>query len=314
MKTMSFIFAFFLLHQMNAQELIFNFSQDSQEWGHGFAEYWVGADSLFELDFQWTSLPAPLDTNQKSLFISGKNISDDLFMFLKRKISGLQPNTTYEIIFEVEFASKYPTNAVGVGGPPGEGVTMKAGAVLYEPDRYADTINMGTPSNPYWLMNLDKSNQIGAGTDMDTIGHVGVTDSTTVYALKTNSNAGRPFTITTDTNGEVWICVGTDSGFEATTSLYYNTITVSFHSVSTNIDDYAVSGERIVFPNPSCGNILINNAYMFSEIFIFASDGRLIEKIEKPSANLHLNLKPGLYIISANTVDRNVLHEKFIVH
>lgn len=35
--------------------------------------------------------------------------------------------------FSIEFASNVPTNAVGIGGAPGEGVTMKAGATLEEP-------------------------------------------------------------------------------------------------------------------------------------------------------------------------------------
>lgn len=314
MKTHAFILICFLVHQLFAQEFIFDFSQDQQEWIHGFADYEIGTDDLFEFDFQWTGLPLPLDVNQKSLYISGKNISDDLFMYLKRKITGLLPHTTYELIFDVEFASIYPTNAFGAGGAPGEAVMMKAGAVLFEPDILPDTIYMGTPSNPYWMMNLDKSNQINPGTDMDTIGHVGVSDTTTVYTLKTNTNAGRPFLITTDSTGEVWICIGTDSGFESTTALYYNRIKIDFNAVATNIPFHYSNNERIVFPNPSAGKIMFKNTHLYKEFQIFTIEGKLIEKIENPNQELQICLKPGVYIFTGYRHNNSKTHEKFIVY
>ena len=75
-------------------------------------------------------------------------------------------------------------------------------------------------------MNIDKGIQANPGADMDTVGHVGVDDTTTVYALNTNTNLTHPFTVTSDSNGELWVIVGTDSGFEATTALYYNQINI----------------------------------------------------------------------------------------
>jgi hypothetical protein len=314
MKTHAFVLICFLVHQLFAQEFIYDFSQDHQEWVHGFADYEIGTDSLFDFDFQWTGLPLPLDVNQKSLFISGKNISDDLFMYLKRKITGLLPHITYEVTFDVEFASIYPTNAVGVGGAPGEAVMMKAGAVLFEPDRIPDTIYMGTPSSPYWMMNLDKNNQISPGTDMDTIGHVGVSDTTTVYTLKTNTNEGRPFLITTDSTGEVWICIGTDSGFESTTALYYNRIRIYFNEVVTIVPDYNANIERIVFPNPSAGIIRFKNAHLFTRFHIFTIDGKLIKKIENPTLTQQIYLKPGVYIFTGYRHKNSKTQEKFIVY
>jgi hypothetical protein len=37
-------------------------------------------------------------------------------------------------------------------------------------------------------MNIDKDNQTQHGLDINAIGHVGVTDTTTVYTLKSNNN------------------------------------------------------------------------------------------------------------------------------
>ena len=50
-------------------------------------------------------------------------------MFVKRRVTGLLPTTSYELTIDVDIASCYPTNAVGVGGPPGEGVPLVVFAV-----------------------------------------------------------------------------------------------------------------------------------------------------------------------------------------
>ncbi len=199
-------------------EFNFDFSKGEDGWLYGFAYNSEIDISTYELDFKLSSLPEPLDVNQKSLFITGINRSDDLFMYLKRKITGLDTNTTYSVVFDIEFASIYPTNAVGVGGAPGESVYMKAGAVLIEPNK--------VESDGNWRMNLDKANQNNSGVDMKVIGHVGVADNTVAYTLVSNTNLAEPFIITTDAKGEVWVIIGTDSGFESTTSLYYNKILI----------------------------------------------------------------------------------------
>src|SRR4030095_9895215 len=142
------------------------------------------------------------------------NRSASLFIYIKKNITALHPGTMYQAIFHIEFASIYPTNAIGIGGPPGEGVTMKAGLTQIEPDTIIDK------GNAYVAMNIDKGNQSTPGADMDTIGHGGVNDTTTVYTLKTNSNIGHPFIFTSDDLGEGWFSLGADSGFEGQTSLY----------------------------------------------------------------------------------------------
>ncbi len=215
---------------LNAQTFFFDFASGYEGWAGNFADYPVGAENDYELEFERTALPANIDSTQKALRISGFNKSDDLFMYIYKQITGLQPHTTYSIKFNVEFASNAPTNAQGIGGPPGEGVTMKAGAALYQPDRLI-SYDYGYAEG-YYVMNLDKGNQVSPGADMDTIGHVGVTDTTTQFALKTNTNDGHPFKITTDSAGAVWLIIGTDSGYEGETTLYYNRITAVFEIIS----------------------------------------------------------------------------------
>lgn len=245
------IIVFFVVN-LSAQTFTFDFSDGYEGWSGDFADYPAGmSDSVnYQLQFLRTTLPAPLNTSKFGLKISGNNHSDDLFMFIKRKISSLLPNTTYRLLFHFELASKAPTNAVGVGGAPGEGVTIKAGASKIEPMK----VKLGTD----YRMNIDKGNQKIGGVDMDVLGHVGVTDTTTVFTLISRSNTTHLFTTTTNAVGEIWVCIGTDSGFEALTTLYYTKIKLVFTIISELVD-IVESNKTIVFPNPTSGKVTINS-------------------------------------------------------
>ncbi len=208
--------------------LISYFFNDSEEgWTGDFADYPEGDSITYQLVIMHDTIPSGTSVNSttKGLLVSGKNLSDDLFMFIKRKISGLRPNTTYEILFNVRVASNAPTGAVGVGGAPGESVYLKAGVTLIEPKKELET--------GMYRMNIDKGNQAEEGSDMMNIGHVGVGSTTTKYTvIIRNNNASSSFQVTTDATGEIWLVFGSDSGFEGTTTLYYTQIDVAFNAVN----------------------------------------------------------------------------------
>jgi hypothetical protein len=206
------------LDQPDPVEYYFDFAQGTNGWTGDFADYPVGEENFYELVFEHDTLPEPLDQNQFALKLSGSNHSDDLFMFAKRKVSGLEPNKVYYITFTLEFASNVPDNMVGVGGSPGESVYLKAGATVIEPKKVTDSDN-------YYRMNIDKNNQSQSGEDMVVIGDFSNDTDQEAYTLKTVTNE-TPFGAETDENGNLWIIIGTDSGFEATTTIYYNSVKV----------------------------------------------------------------------------------------
>lgn len=201
----------------------YTFEKSTEEWSSGFADYPVSEDNRFELSFRRTSLPAPLDQSQMALEISGRNLSDDLFMFIKRKITGLAPGATYQLVLDIELASNAPENSVGIGGSPGSSVYLKAGATREEPKAVQE--------GDEWAMNIDKGNQSQGGKNMMVLGHVGTDKEEFEYTLISRNNTGTPFSITADDHGELWVIIGTDSGFEGATTLYYNRIELSFQEV-----------------------------------------------------------------------------------
>jgi len=98
----------------------FDFSKEQGDWVVDFSDFPADATDTtgYGLQFAYTDRPANLGSNLKSMMISGTNHSDDLFMFMKRKVTGLSPNTDYTIVFDVELASNAPKGTVGIGGAP----------------------------------------------------------------------------------------------------------------------------------------------------------------------------------------------------
>lgn len=197
-----------------------DFNESEDGWVGDFADYPATAyDSAeYGLKIEHAPLPANLSSNRKALLVSGNNYCDDLFMFIKKKIGGLQPSTEYTIVFSVEMASNAPTGSVD-GEKPGEGVFLKAGAVSSEPKKVID--------GNFYRMNIDKGNQLLSGEDMKTIGDISVAPTTDTYTLITRSNsAAPPLIVRSNSKGELWLIIGTDSDFEGLTSIYYTGVNV----------------------------------------------------------------------------------------
>lgn len=200
-----------------------DFSTGQHGWTAGFADYPVADEAIYNLQSDYRTLPAPLDTSQRALFISGVNRSDDLFMYWKGQIVGLSPGTRYRASFEVEFATNVPSGCVGVGGSPGESVWIKAGATDIEPESVL--------VDGFYLMNIDKGNQSTSGENAVVLGDIATSQpcggGEPQWELKQLVGT-ETLTFTADSDGRVWLLVGSDSGFESITSLYYTRILATF--------------------------------------------------------------------------------------
>jgi len=202
----------------------FEFDEGPQGWVEGFADYPADGDlAIYEFEADWRPLPENLEGN--ALYISGHNRSDDLWMHWARPIRDLEPNTDYAVSISVELASSVPEGLFGIGGSPGESVFIKAGASTNEPTTVID-------DQGWWRLTADKGNQADGGDDAVVIGTPAnpnldpETADGTTFELMTLDTTGLNLTAATDESGTLWVFVGTDSGFEGATTLYYNTIDV----------------------------------------------------------------------------------------
>lgn len=205
-------------------ERTFPFAEGPAGWTALFADFPTDADTTatgLALTFKRRSLPDEVPDGT-GLFLSGRNQSDDLFMGLRRPLTGLAPNTTYALTVTVTLASAAPSNCVGVGGPPGESVWVKAGGSAARPERIVG-------DEGWYRLTVDKGSQSQGGDQARVLGTAanGVERcSDTPYRL-IERTMDDPLFVTTTDEGTLWVLVGTDSGFEGTTSLYYASLRVA---------------------------------------------------------------------------------------
>jgi len=205
-------------------ELDFSFEDGADGWVIRFADLPRDYDqSIYELDGGHRALPDGLDGS--GLYLQGHNRSDDLFMYLKRQVEGLVSGASYTVSATVDLATNAPLDSFGIGGSPGQSVYVKAGASTTEPDAAPD-------STGHLRMNIDKGNQSRGGMQMAVLGVVGHPDIVgDEFRRKTLDSMDGPVVVEADEAGRAWLIVGTDSGFEGLTRLYYDRISFTLTPV-----------------------------------------------------------------------------------
>ena len=196
--------------------LLFTFCRDSGGWVGGFAD--LPADELdgelFALSFRRVAVPGEPGL-LRGLRLSGANRSDDLFMFIKRQVTGLVPGARYAVGLRATLYTEAGEGCFGVGGAPGEAVTVKAGAVPFEP--------LAVAEDGFLRMNLDKGEQASGGSDGVVLGDLAAAGARCeggVFVPKQFASAAGAIVSAADRDGNVWLILGTDSGFEGTTTYF----------------------------------------------------------------------------------------------
>jgi hypothetical protein len=210
----------------SSMRLEFDFRQGAQGWEAGFAEYSPEMEGMM-LDGEIRPLPSELGINGTGYYLQGMNHSDDLFMFLKRRLGtddGVVPGQEYRVMFTIVFASNAPGGAVGIGGSPGESVYLKAGASEVEPEVYVDS------DTGCYVMNVDKgAGNSGSGTAASVVGNIanGLFAEEDPRYISLERQHEHQHTVNASPDGELWLLVGTDSGFEGLTGIYYQSVAVT---------------------------------------------------------------------------------------
>lgn len=199
-------------------ERSYSFKQDAEGWVGGFADLPVDYEpDIYELGFNWAKLPVSGDAGH-GLQLTGMNRSDDLFMFATRKVEGLKPNTEYQAALSFKLYTDEAGGSMGIGGAPAESVYIKAGIVPVEPKAMEDH----NAAHNYYRMNIDKGNQSQEGKDMQIVGNmVKPNDAAEGFqAVPMTYNK----TVKTNDKGELYLIIGSDSGYEGLTTFYLSDI------------------------------------------------------------------------------------------
>lgn len=195
----------------------FDFNSGAHGWVADFSDYPSDNAASYQLESGIRALPG--ESAKKGFYISGMNRSDDLFMYLKNQLSGLEPSTKYYARVRLTFLSNAGLDCAGVGGAPGESVYLKFG--------YADK----EPKQEGYYLNLDKGQQSESGSQAKVIGTIAVENAVcdgSIFAEKTlQTTTSERIALYSDGLGRVWVFVGTESGHEGLTSLYYKSIEIA---------------------------------------------------------------------------------------
>jgi hypothetical protein len=217
---------------LTSQIYTYDFSIENQYFEGGISDYYAAEENKIQYEIEYKALPIPWMPISYAQYISSRNTTGDLFMYIKREINGLKPNTRYMVNFMVEFATKYRTNEITGGGSAGDGV-IKAGITGTEPKSFHNE-------------------------DLCSLGHIGLTDTTTVWALTSTDNFNHPFTFTTGPDGSGWLIVGTESSCMCLTEIYFTKVFVDF-TESRNDANEMVAENITISPDPSTGSVHINS-------------------------------------------------------
>jgi hypothetical protein len=217
----------------------FDFGEGASGWMAGFADYPPDEEEFYELEAGIRPLPEELGADATGFLLSGNNHSDDLFMFLARRLGledGVAAGQAYEVAFDIRFASNAPSGCPGIGGAPGESVFLKAGASGIEP--------LSVPGGEGLLvLNVDKGNQGSGGADVSLAGNIanGMPCELDAPYVSLRRSHTHPSPVVASDAGEIWLLIGTDSGFEGTTALYYEAVEVSLSETDRTAAPTAVA-------------------------------------------------------------------------
>ena len=199
---------------------VFSFNFDGEDEGFTaiFADYPKGSEEFFELESGLRDIPVE-GVSGKGYYLKGNNHSDDLFMGFYTKLTGFSAGEGVRLTVSFKLATSVEGGMIGIGGSPGESVIVKCGVTSVEPQAVED--NEG-----YYRTNIDAGSQANAGKDMKIVGNLSKQDSKAPGEFEFNSYTVEINAIANE-NGELWLIIATDSGFEGISEYYLDDVTVT---------------------------------------------------------------------------------------
>lgn len=201
----------------------YDFRESEASWEPFFTDYNINQEENMNLQAAYRSLPEPLDTTDRGHFISAVNRSDDVKMMFRKQIENLEPESRYNVQFEIRFATEVPSGCVGIGGPPGEAVRVIADASQVRPEPFI--------KDDYYRLNIQHegdSQQWYQNAQLGNIANSRECEDGYQYIIKEVASGPEHSTVMSDEKGSAWLMFGTRSGFEGQTDLYYTYFRAEF--------------------------------------------------------------------------------------
>lgn len=204
----------------------YRFTTEEPEWSTDFVDFPASQEADVAFIGEYRALPPGLGISGLAAYLSGNNISDDLFMFWKRPLTGLRPNGLYDVTIAVDFVTNHGRDCQ-VGNAVS--VWIKAGLVPGEPRRVLDGGN-------YYRLNVDKGQQANGSGNVLVMGDIRNgqpgCSATAPFAVNRHTSARHALRVRASEDGGFWVLFGTESGFESPHEIYFTRVRFDLRPVS----------------------------------------------------------------------------------
>lgn len=176
-------------------------------WVGGASEYPPEFEADMRIVLERRRSPGSKSGAPDSFYTAGSNNSDNLFLFIKQRIAGLQPATSYRARF----------CAIAMVSGVGQYMIAKAGITQREPVSELSE----APGRPYYLMNIDKGVAADGGRDVLILGPLGDFVTEVHGYVRRTVCSSESMSAIADESGALWVLLGADSVFEVLSEAYW---------------------------------------------------------------------------------------------
>jgi hypothetical protein len=208
-----------------------DFAEDAEGWEAQFSEYEPGLEDSLKLSFEHDTFMADESIGEVTAVVqSGYATNSDLFMYVKRQISGFKPNTDYKVIFTLQLIAQLNEDFSGDLSDDNNGSFLKVAAYTVEPDTMI-VDDVDNPGKKTVITNFDKGNNRTTGPNMSLIGKLEYSYIDEIPTILIGSSKGDELLGTTDSEGKMWMMVGVDTNEPIYQSIFYSFIGIEFQEL-----------------------------------------------------------------------------------
>ena len=188
------------------------FESGLDDWTGDVAFYKTSQQSAIKFNIEQDVLPISVKSILHGLKMEGVNQGDSIIMFIKKKVTNLDPAKMYKVAYQIDFASNLPDTVGGAGRIS----FLKAGASTEEPKK--------TLSNNYYNLSIKSGNVAKSGSEMLLLGNVANGLDSTYYRAISRNNANVAVQVKPSATGEIWLCVAVNTTYKGNIAMYFDRI------------------------------------------------------------------------------------------
>jgi hypothetical protein len=259
------------------------FRTGDDSWTAGYTGAQSHADDYDIVKIEWKEID-----NNKNIYainFSGKNRNKKLFLYIYKQLSGLKPNSIYNIVFNTQFFA----NSLNQTG----NIYIKAGAISHPPMTF---------DLPITEANFNKGSIGYDGKDMEVLGvlYPNASSLTGSYEMQ---NYAKPFLAHTDKDGNLWLIIGVEpqESIKSFDNISLNTVRVLFQYQGEYNPETFAAGKAMLEDNKA--DTEFNDD--IESIEIYTASGHLLKAIYLTDGIFTGNIgveefESGRYIFSFN--------------